>query len=192
MCSWCWAFKPIWQKVIVKLPNYINTKYLLGGLAPDTDEPMPEKTREHIKENWKRIQNAVPETEFNFDFWHSNEPKRSTYIACRAVISSRIQHSKFETTMIKGIQHAYYLEAQNPSNENVLIGIAEKIGLNVKRFKEDLNSTKVNNSLKNEIELSRMMPINGFPSLVLSKDNELIRIGISYLDDNYIINQIIT
>ena len=93
--------------------------------------------------------------------------------------------------MIKGIQHAYYLEAQNPSNENVLIGVAEKIGLNVKRFKEDLNSTKVNNSLKNEIELSRMMPINGFPSLVLSKDNELIRIGISYLDDNYIINQII-
>jgi len=76
--------------------------------------------------------------------------------------------------------------------KNVLIGVAENIGLNVKRFKEDLNSTKVNNSLKNEIKLSRMLPINGFPSLVLSKDNELIQIGISYLDDNYIINQIIT
>jgi putative protein-disulfide isomerase len=112
-------------------------------------------------------------------------------MSCRAVISARLQNNNFEIPMIEEVQLAYYLKAQNPSNKNVLIGIAEEIGLNVKRFKEDLNSTKVNNTLKNEIKLSRMLPINGFPSLVLVKNGQFISIEINYLDDNYIISQII-
>ena len=191
MCSWCWAFKPTWDKVKLKLPKYVKIEYLLGGLASDNDNPMPEETRRHVIDSWKKIQRVVPETVFNFNFWSSNVPKRSTYMSCRAVISARLQNNNFEIPMIEEVQLAYYLKAQNPSNKNVLIGIAEEIGLNVKRFKEDLNSTKVNNTLKNEIKLSRMLPINGFPSLVLVKNSQFISIEINYLDDNYIISQII-
>jgi len=41
MCSWCWAFKSTWHKVLKELPSHINVYYLLGGLAPDSDLPMP-------------------------------------------------------------------------------------------------------------------------------------------------------
>ena len=191
MCSWCWAYKPTWQKILTNLPQSLNVEYLLGGLAPDNDNPMSPETRNFVMDNWRRAQEKVPATEFNYEFWRLNRPKRSTYIACRAVISARIQNPKFERAMIDAIQYAYYLKAQNPSEETVLFDLAENIGLNIQAFKKDLNSLRVNNSLLKEIEFSRLMPISGFPSLVLSKNDTLTQIRINYINANFSINQII-
>jgi len=191
MCSWCWAFKPTWDKVKEALLGQVGVNYLLGGLAPDSNEPMPIETREYVKGNWKRIQEMIPDTRFNFDFWTSCEPKRSTYPACRAVICAKQQHPDFESLMIYGIQKSYYLEAQNPSNEDVLIDLAEKLGLNTSKFEIDLKSSQVNEILLDEIKLTRSMDINSMPSLALKINSTLKGIDIDYLDVNYIIKQII-
>ena len=166
--------------------------YLLGGLAPDSNQPMPIETREYVKGNWKRIQEMIPDTRFNYDFWTSCEPKRSTYPACRAVICAKQQHPDFENLMIYGIQKSYYLEAQNPSNEDVLIDIAKKLGLDIDKFKIDLKSLQVNEILLDEIKLARSMEMNSMPSLALQVNSTLKVIDIDYLDANYIIKQIIS
>lgn len=192
MCSWCWAFNPTWKKVRETLPIIINTNYLLGGLAPDSKIIMSPEIREYVMGNWKRIQEVIPDTKFNYDFWTLCEPKRSTYPSCRAVICAKNQRSDIEQSMIDAIQKAYYLNAQNPSNEDVLIKIATDLDLDTERFKKDLRSTKVNETLLNEIELAQSISGNGFPSLVLNTDDKLKKINIDYLDANYIINQIIS
>jgi len=191
MCSWCWAFKPTWDSVTKALLGKVKVNYLLGGLAPDSNQPMPIETREYVKGNWKRIQEMIPDTKFNYDFWTSCEPKRSTYPACRAVICAKQQHPDFENLMIYGIQKSYYLEAQNPSNEDVLIDLAEKLGLNTSKFEIDLKSSQVNEILLDEIKLTRSMDINSMPSLALKINSTLKGIDIDYLDVNYIIKQII-
>ena len=43
MCSWCWGFRETWQLVLQQLPKKVHTYYLLGGLAQDSDEPMPKE-----------------------------------------------------------------------------------------------------------------------------------------------------
>lgn len=192
MCSWCWAFSPTWTKVREALPIQISINYLLGGLAPDSKTIMPTETREYVKGNWKRIQEVIPGTKFNYDFWILCEPKRSTYPSCRAVICAKNQRPEIEQSMINVIQQAYYLNAQNPSNEDVLIKIANDLGLDTERFKKDLRSTKVNETLLNEINLAQSISNRGFPSLVLNTDDKLKKINIDYLDANYIINQIIS
>ena len=191
MCSWCWAFKPIWDRVKETLLGQVKVNYLLGGLAPDNNQPMPIETREYVKGNWKRIQEMIPDTRFNYDFWTSCEPKRSTYPACRAVICAKQQHPDFENLMIYGIQKSYYLEAQNPSNDDVLINIAESLGLDIEKFKMDLKSSQVNEILLDEIKLTRSMDINSMPSLALKINGTLKGIDIDYLDANYIVKQII-
>ena len=191
MCSWCWAFKPTWDKVKEALLDQIEVVYILGGLAPDSNKPMPIETREYVKENWKRIQKMIPDTRFNYDFWTSCEPKRSTYPACRAVICAKEQNPDFENLMIYGIQKSYYLEAQNPSNKNVLIKIAKELGLDTEKFKLDLKSSQVNEILFDEIKLAGSMNINSMPSLALQINGTLKLIDIDYLDTNYVVKQII-
>ena len=191
MCSWCWAFKPTWDRVKEELLGQVKVNYLLGGLAPESNQPMPIETRKYVKGNWNRIQEMIPGTRFNYDFWTSCEPKRSTYPACRAVICAKQQHPDFENLMIYGIQKSYYLEAQNPSNNDVLINIAESLGLDTDKFRIDLKSSQVNEILLDEIKLTRSMDINSMPSLALKINGTLKVIDIDYLDANYIIKQII-
>ena len=95
----------------------------MGGLAPDIDRPMHQDLQDTIRGIWRTIQRTVPGTEFNFGFWESGHPRRSTYPACRAVIAARHQ-GNYEVAMIDGIQRAYYLHARNPSYDATLIALA--------------------------------------------------------------------
>lgn len=192
MCSWCWAFKPAWEKVRTAINDKVNCRYLLGGLAPDNDQPMGLETQNYIQTNWEKIQQVVPGTEFNFDFWRLCEPRRSTYAACRAVICAKKQQPRVEEFYVEAIQHAYYLEAKNPSNDNVLIDIAKKLGLGTKQFAEDLHSPEVQNILDKEMALSKSLGMTSFPSLKLLSGGVLSTIEINYNNADFITAQIIT
>lgn len=134
MCSWCWGFSRVYNQLLEKLPREIEVQRLLGGLAKDTDIAMPVDMQETIKSNWLRIEEHIAGIKFNFDFWHNNIPRRSTYPACRAVIAAREQGQEKDSLMTEAIQRAYYKQARNPSDENILIELAKEIGLEQKRF----------------------------------------------------------
>ena len=174
MCSWCWAYAPVWEKLKLTIKNEfagsLQIRPLLGGLAPDTDEPMPEEMQQYLRDTWDNIQKRVPGTKFNFEFWEQCSPRRSTWRACRAVIAARLQSDKFESVMTRAIQRAYYLNARNPSNFSTLAAIAEEIGLDRVRFSDDLDAAETHSLHQSEMQQVRQLGIQGFPSLVLVRD----------------------
>ena len=180
MCSWCWAFAPQYEKLIEKLPHNINHYRVLGGLAPDSNEAMPEQMQAHLQEVWRTISERVPGTVFNFDFWKECQPRRSTYPACRGVIAARAQGDDWERPMIRGIQLAYYLQAKNPSNNQTLIEIAENLRMDIGQFDAALNSNATNQILIDEINFSRQLGIQGFPSLVVLNKNRATPISVNF------------
>jgi putative protein-disulfide isomerase len=192
MCSWCWGFSHTWNKVKNSLPSEINVQYILGGLAPDSSEVMPNEMREYIQMNWHKIEQKIPGVSFNYTFWDSCTPKRSTYPACRAVIAVKNQNSELEQTMVKLIQQAYYLDAKNPSEDDVLISLAKTLDLDIKQFTQDLNSEPTQQLLSNDIALMQSMGVSSFPSLVLQTTNGIKSITIDYNNPKLILNQIIT
>ena len=163
MCSWCWGFRPTWINLQKHLPQNIKVETVLGGLAPDNDQPMPQIMRAMLQDTWRKIHDELG-TEFNFDFWTQNIPRRSTYPACRAVIAASLQGSEGE--MIYAIQQAYYLRALNPSDDSVLLQVAEEMGLDTEQFKLALNSKETQSSLNKQIVLAENGMVQGYPSLV--------------------------
>jgi len=192
MCSWCWGFSPTWQKIRTALQNEVEIKYLLGGLAPDSNVEMPESMQRDIAGYWKKIQQHIPGTEFNFDFWQKCSPRRSTYPACRAVIAARKQNPEVELAMIEAIQKAYYLNAQNPSNDETLITLAESLKLDKKQFTDDLNSSDTQQQLVKEMAFGRQIGAQGFPSMILEKDGDYQYVPLNYNDPEAAINTIRT
>lgn len=190
MCSWCWAFRPLWNEIVAGLPENVIAQRILGGLAPDTDQPMPVEMQAKLKGIWQTIQQAVPGTQFNFGFWEKCLPRRSTYQACRAVIAARNQDPANEEAMILAIQHAYYLEARNPSDLNTLIELSDQIGLDSERFIADIKSPAVNQVLMQEIEFMQRLGVKGFPTLLLEKEGKFTNITNDYIDANSALNQI--
>ena len=191
MCSWCWGFKPTWLTIKSALSTDVQARYILGGLAPDSDEPMPEQMQSMLQQTWQRIAQNIPGTEFNFDFWTKNKPRRSTYPACRAVIAARTISSEFEEPMILAIQTAYYLNAQNPSDAQVLVALAGKLGCDEQQFKGHLQSDMTNQTLNEEIQFARRIGAQGFPSLFLhTSDNKLAPVDVNYTDSAIVVDQI--
>ena len=191
MCSWCWGFRPVWQQVQRALAGKIDVRNVLGGLAVDTDEPMPEEMRLNILDNWRRIQREIPGTEFNYDFWSVCSPRRSTYPACRAIIACRMQKPELESDMLLLIQRAYYLQAKNPSELDVLVALAEQLGLDTRQFMDDIQSAFCQKILLEEIEFCREINISSFPSLVLKLGKSYTSLDIDYNSSAFILSQIL-
>ncbi|PAJ73950.1 DsbA family protein [Pseudoalteromonas sp. NBT06-2] len=179
MCSWCWGYKNVWDKLRQVLAPFINIDYMVGGLAPDSDVTMSKKMQEFLQSTWKKIETEIG-TQFNHEFWNVCTPRRSTYPACRAVIIAR--EYQLEQQMLDAIQKAYYLNAKNPSDNAVLISLAKELGIDEREFTNKLVSKTVNNFLIDEIALIQKMPVQGFPSLILLHHGQYHQIPINYND----------
>ncbi len=190
MCSWCWGFRPVWQQLQERLPSAVTIHYILGGLAEDSNKLMPEKLQARIRQTWQSIQHEIPGTQFNYDFWANNLPRRSTYPSCRAVIAARKQDRSIEKKMIEKIQQAYYLQARNPSDNDVLVAIAKTLDLDIQKFSQDINSDETKIALANEIKFSRQLGAQGFPSLILQHHEQNFFIHLNYNNASVMLDEI--
>ena len=187
MCSWCYAFKPTLEKLKKYLDSNIKIVNVVGGLAPHSNEIMPKEMQEKIENIWYEIE-EVTGTKFNHDFWKKCAPRRSTYLACEATMLARYENK--ENEMIEAIQEAYYQKALNPSDATTLINLAKQIGMDDKKFEEDLKSQKIEEDLHNELNFRRSLHVKTFPSLILKYKKELYPINIKYNDHESMLTQI--
>ena len=182
MCSWCWAYQPVLAQLKSTLAAHYPAEQLkmidlLGGLAPDSADPMPLDMQRAIQSYWRTIERDVGRP-FNFDFWAKNTPRRSTYPACRAVLSAEVQDQA--DAMSKAIQEAYYLRALNPSDDLILIQLATDLQLNIEAFKSDLNAQHTQQNLDEQIQQSRALSAQGFPSWILVHQDKRYQIVVDY------------
>jgi putative protein-disulfide isomerase len=182
MCSWCWGFGPALDRLIEQLPPSVATRRLLGGLAPDSDQPMAAEMQQRLQDTWRRIQQRIPGTRFNFDFWRLCAPRRSTWPACRAVIAARSIDAAKEPAMIAAIQRAYYLEARNPSDDGTLIELAAALGLARADFERLLNDPATQGALDAEMAEARALGATSFPSLRLRLGDSAWPVPVDYTD----------
>lgn len=170
MCSWCFAFQVELEEFLEKHPS-VEVDWIMGGLAPDNDQPMDENLKESISSYWHQIEKKTQVT-FNHDFWKLNTPYRSTYPACRAVISAELLKAKNSQKMVKAIQSAYYKEAKNPSLEETLLNCAKFIGIDEKQFLEALKSEDVEQRFQEHLRISQQLQVRGFPALFFINDQK--------------------
>ena len=190
MCSWCWGFSKTWSVIKSSLSDEIKIHYVMGGLAPDSNEPMTDEMRDYIQTMWRKIERSVPGTKFNYDFWTNCSPRRSTYLACRAVIAIRKQNPSLEERMINLIQHAYYIDAKNPSDDSTLIGLASKLDIDIEQFKKTLNDNLTRSLLLKDISIAKQLDAQGFPSLFYKDSKEIRPLQIDYNNPRIILDQI--
>lgn len=178
MCSWCWAFNPSIESLKTIYSQY-EWDYLMGGLAPDSDQPMPTDMQQKLQAIWQHIEQQTG-TIFNHEFWLKNKPRRSTYPACRAVITAEYLAPGSSAEMINSIQKAYYQDASNPSNKDVLIKLAKQIKLDPVVFEQRLNEPETQIELDAQINQAHALGAQGFPSLFIENNDEITALSYGY------------
>lgn len=173
MCSWCWGFAPEWERVRAELARTrpeLTVRLVLGGLASDSDEPMPPATRTYVQGQWSAVERRTG-ARFDWSFWERCAPRRSTWPACRAVIAAEALRSGAGEALFGAIQRAYCLEARNPSDEDVLVDLAAELDPPLARdaFAAELRAPATAERLAADLALARELGATGFPTVVLSE-----------------------
>jgi putative protein-disulfide isomerase len=94
------GFSPAWQELLSLLPSKRQSHSLPDGLTADSNRVIPLNLQQQTQAIWRDIQQNIPGTHFNFDFWKKCIPRRSTYPARKVVISIRLQVPDLESGMI--------------------------------------------------------------------------------------------
>ena len=175
-------WRTLQRRLAARWSDAVAITACVGGLAPDSDQPMPPAMREYLQQVWRRIAETVPGVRFNADFWRRCEPRRSTYPACRAVLAARRLARSSEDAMVLAIQQAYYLHARNPSDAAVLTDCAAAVGLAPAAFDAAFHDPARHAELAQELRFVRSLGVTGFPSLVLRTPTGRAPIAPHYTD----------
>ncbi|AJQ96890.1 DsbA family protein [Gynuella sunshinyii] len=177
MCSWCFAFAdPLKQ---LQKQTGLDTEWIMGGLAEDSDESMNTEMQSTIAGYWRKISELTGVT-FNHDFWTHNTPRRSTYPSCRAVIAAEKMSKGMSQTMAEAVQQAYFQAAENPSDIDTLIKCAERIGLNPDLFLKTITAGEVETTLQQHLHLVQQWGIQGFPALLMTRQQKAVPLAMGY------------
>ena len=181
MCSWCYGFRPTWKSLKEQLPEGLPVVSLLGGLADDSDVPMPEEMVDYLRRTWGRIESTCGVT-FNHTYWEQTPPPpRTTFISCRAVIAAERLAGRGEA-FGERIQDAYYTEAFNVWDFDVLCELAEEFGFNRNSFSEALASDDVRAVHDEQRQLTERLQVEGYPSVLLVHNGEAFPIPVRHQD----------
>lgn len=179
MCSWCYGFRPTWKELKGLLPDQLPVVSLLGGLADDSDVPMPDEMVDYLRRTWDRIESTcgVP---FNHSYWDQTPPPpRTTFVSCRAVIAAERIAGRGEA-FGECIQDAYYTDAQNVWDFDVLCDLAENFGFNRESFAETLASDEVRAVHEEQRQLAERLQVEGYPTVLLIHQGEAFPIAIRH------------
>ena len=60
MCSWCWGFAPVVEKLLVDYRDIADLSLILGGLRPgDASTVMNDDNKAVMRSHWEKVEEVV-------------------------------------------------------------------------------------------------------------------------------------
>jgi putative protein-disulfide isomerase len=173
MCSWCWGFSPVADRLKEHYADRIRIALVLGGLRPYTREVISESSRREILHHWREVQRMTGQN-FSFEgameggFVYDTEP------ACRAVCVAGELFTDKTFEYFKVLQRAFYVEHKDITREPVLweslrATVADSVSLDEAEFKRRFNSSDAKQKTQAHFRKSRQFGVRGFPTLILQE-----------------------
>lgn len=178
MCSWCWGFAPVIEKIREEYSALFSMKLMPGGLRPGTDTPLSSDKRAQILHHWHTVHTTTGQP-FTFEnalqsnFIYDTEP------ACRSITSVAIIAPALVFPFFATIQHAFYVEQADVTQPDVLKKLAIDLNIPGAQFSRIFQSDEAKQRTLESFQHAARWGISGFPALVAENkpDHYLITMG---------------
>jgi putative protein-disulfide isomerase len=147
-CSASWAAEPRRRSLLVEFGNDLPFTYVMGGLARDSED-------EHgaLLVRWL---DAAGSSRMPMDprLW-SETPIRSTFPACMAVKAAAEQGPEAAERYLRAAREGLMCRRRRLDTAEPLVEVAREVGLDVPRFRVDLDSNAIVEAFGADLEETR-------------------------------------
>ena len=184
MCSWCWGFAPVFDLIKSEYDDQLQLAFILGGLRPGGKDPVTQQFRDDILHHWHEVQEKTGAT-FQFEGAMPDGFIYDTEIPSRAIIAVSEINPDETFPFYKTVQQAFYRDNIDVTSENELIPLAELHEIEADQFLKIFYSDSAREKAQGHFKKAREFGVQGFPTIILQKDERyhLITNGYRSLND---------
>jgi putative protein-disulfide isomerase len=180
MCSWCWGIAP----ALKQLRNHYakqNVPFgiLAGGLRPGGGEPWDDAMKSLLKHHWSEVEKRSGQP-FGYALLERDTFNYDTEPACRAVVTARTMMNENLLSFFEAIQYKFYVLSEDPGNLSFYESICAQFGLDFTAFSTTFEQDEMRLATRDEFQLNRQWGVTGYPTVVLSHNNQLFSLAHGY------------
>ena len=165
MCSWCYGFAPVMERIAAEHGQALPIRLIMGGLRAYNTHPMTNHDREYIEGAWTRVAAASGQP-FDHSFFRRESFVYDTEPACRAVVVMRRRAPELALAFKARVSRAFYAEGKDTTRDGVLAGLAAELGQDETAFALDLGSQQSREETARDFAIAKATGIDGFPMLL--------------------------
>lgn len=189
ICSHCWALEPVLNSFITQYSQYFNIETIMGGLLASwegfSDGANGIQQPSDVAQHWQEVgqHSRMP---IDGSLWLTN-PILSSYPPSRVykVIESKKLGKADE--FLRRAREAVFAFNRNIGEEEVLIDIVNKLGMNGVQIVEDASQQSAEDLLEQDFEKSASLGVRGFPTVIMvNEENKGVKIVGARSLDTYI------
>ncbi|MDM5271508.1 DsbA family protein [Sulfurovum sp. zt1-1] len=164
MCSWCWGFHPVIERLRREYEGIYTFSLVVGGLRTKGAMLWDEPTKNKLKATWQQVADTTGQY-FTDNLFKLDYFEYDTYPACKAVVAVRElwgDDASFE--YLSKIQRAFYVDGLDITHLHSLVSFIEPD--RQKDFTTFFESERAEVLLRHDFSKARSMGANAFPSVV--------------------------
>jgi len=178
MCSWCWGFSPVLQQLKVSFPAY-DIRLVLTPFRIDTTQPMDDALRNYVLGQWQNVHKTTGQP-FDFRFAMPTDFIYNTRLVCLSIKAFIKQLPEQELDYLHSLQHVFYTENKDLTNEDILIEIANNFIIDTTLFADDISSKEIADQLESDFKLCQQLAIQSYPTLMTESDGSYAVLASGY------------
>lgn len=172
MCSWCWGFHPVIERLSKEHTDTYTFSVVMGGLRTSGQMQWDTQNKAYLKSAWDAVHQATNQP-FNYTLLNQSHFDYDTYPSCKAVITIRELYGEDAAfKYLHDIQKAFYIESKDITSTEVL---ASYVTEDKEAFLTFFNSARAHTLMEHDVAKARSMGANAFPSVVkIDQDGHMV------------------
>lgn len=191
LCVWAWIAQPRLEELERQWGERISIRHHFVDIFGDCEKKIParwgasdgyEKFAEHVRHSAEPFEQAV----IHQDIWQASRPRSSAqaHLVLRAV--DRVSGRKPMCALALRIRRAFFTEARDVSDLDVLLELAADEGIDVHSIRQSLKDGSAIAALSSDLRMAAEQGVRGSPTWVLNEGRQVIygNVGFRVLNAN--------
>jgi len=177
MCSWCWGFAPVIEKIDQSFD--IPVRVVVGGLRPgDRAEPL-DRVRAMLEHHWAQVAAASGQP-FDLKGLDRTDWMYDTMVPDTAVVTMRSTAPDETLRFLATVQRAFYADAIDVTDPDVYKDLVAGFPVDRDAFVTAVRSPEMHEVAEKDFREAQWIGVTGFPSLLLRDGAKAVPIALGY------------